>query len=137
MKKMFLIFSHKLTPKQTEDAQKNLNIDEFIPLPKELQQIWSNIPPEIKNLKKQLKPIKKFLKKNVTKKDYVLIQGDFGAVYEIVNLTKKLNAVAIYATTKREFSEKVIDGKVVKTSIFSHILFREYWDDNINFGNGR
>ena len=126
MKKMFLIFSHKLTSTQIEDAKQNLHIDEFIPLPKELQQIWSNIPPEIESLKKQLKPIRKFLKKNVTKDDYVLIQGDFGAVYEIVNLAKKLNAVAIYATTKREFSEKVVDGKVVKTSIFSHILFREY-----------
>ena len=41
-------------------------------------------------------------------------------------LSKKLDTIALYATTKREFSEKLVDGKVVKTSIFSHILFREY-----------
>ena len=126
MKKMFLLFSHKLTPKQIDDAKKNLNIDEFIPLPNTLQQLWSNIPPEIDTLKKQLKPIKKFLKKSAKKGDYILIQGDFGAVYNMVNFAKKLNTVALYATTKREFSEKVVDGKVIKTSIFSHILFREY-----------
>jgi len=35
MKKMFLIFSHKLTPAQIEDAKKSLGIDEFVELPEE------------------------------------------------------------------------------------------------------
>ena len=126
MKKMFLLFSHKLTPAQIEDAKQNLKVDEFIYLPKELQQIWSNIPPEKESLNKLLKPLKKYLKKNVNPNDCVLIQGDFGAVYEMVNYAKKLDTIALYATTKREFSEKKIDDKIVKTSIFSHILFREY-----------
>ena len=123
---MFLLFSHNLTPTQIEDAKKNLNIDKFVPLSTSLQQIWSNIPPDIKNLKQKLKPIKKFLKQNVKKDDFVLIQGDFGAVYSLVNYAKKLNTIALYATTKREFSEKLVDGKVIKTSVFYHILFREY-----------
>jgi len=125
---MFLLFSHKLTATQIEDATKNFGIDEFVPLPEELQQIWSNVPPQLKSLKKHLKPLKKYLKKNLNSDDYVLIQGDFGAVYEMVNYVKKSNTVALYATTKREFTEKKIDDKIIKTSIFSHILFREFKD---------
>ncbi len=124
--KMFLLFSHKLTSEQIEDSKKNLKVEEFIYLPEELQKIWSNIPAEIENLNDLLKPIKKFLKKNINRGDYILIQGDFGAVYKFVRFAKKNQLKPIYATTKREFTEKEVNGKIIKTSTFSHVRFREY-----------
>jgi len=126
MKKMFLLFSHTLTKEQEVDAIQNLKVKEFVYLPKNLQKIWSNVPADIENVDEFLEPIKEFLKQNVNEKDFVLIQGDFGATCKMVSFAKSLNAIAVYATTKRDSVEKVVDGKIVKTSIFKHIMFRKF-----------
>jgi len=126
MKKMILLFSHELTPAQKSDAEENLGVDEFIKLPKDLQSLWSNIPPELKELDSYLEPIKEFIRDNIQKGDFALIQGDFGATCKIASFVKKLDIVAIYATTKRDVEEREIKGKIVKTSVFEHIRFRRF-----------
>jgi hypothetical protein len=123
---MFLLFSHKLTDEQINDAKKSLGVNEFIYLPQELQDLWSKIPANIDSLNQYLTPLKTYLKHNANKNDYVLIQGDFGAVYEMVNFAKSINLVPIYATTKRETKEQKQQDRIVKTSIFKHIRYRKY-----------
>jgi len=126
MKKMFLLFSHTLTEEQIQDAQQSLEIEEFIELSNSLQVCWSNIPPTAKDLDLYLKPIKDWLQKQINKEDYVLVQGDFGATCKMVSFVKEIGAKAVYATTKREAIEKRIEGKIIKTSIFKHVMFREF-----------
>ena len=124
---MILFFSHHLTEAQIEDAQKNYAIEEFVSLPKELQPLWSQIDPDIPTLKEGLKPLFDFLKTEAKKGDYALIQGDFGAVYLMVNYAKELGVIPVYATTKREAVEYIDEnGKLVKKSVFEHRRFREY-----------
>ena len=125
--KMFLFFSHKLTPEQIKDAKENLGVDEFVYLPQELQKKFSNVPPEIDDIKEYSLDFIEFLEKNVSKEDYVLIQGDFGVVYWLVDYCKENNLKAVYATTKRVVKEEVIDGKVIKISEFKHVKFRFYF----------
>ena len=124
--KMFLLFSHSLTDEQIKDGIENLKVTKFISLPENLQKIWSNIPPELETLKSYLNEIKNFIRLNGNSGDYILIQGDFGAVYEMVEFSKQNSFVPIYATTKREVIEKKEGDKVVKKSIFKHIKFRRY-----------
>jgi hypothetical protein len=123
--KMYLLFSHKLTQEQSDDA-KRLGVSEFVSLPKELQNKFSNVPPELESIGEYIKPIKEFLEQNLTSKDIVLIQGDFGVVCEIVKFCKEKKVKAVYATTKRVVKEMEKDGKKVKISEFKHIRFREY-----------
>lgn len=129
MRKMFLFFSHSLTNIQIEDGKNNLKIKDFVPLPKELQILWSNIPSELVLLKEYLQPFRNFLVENSEYEDVVLIQGDFGAVYQMVNFAKDLGLKTVYATTTRVIEEVVIDNKTVKKSIFEHRGFREYEND--------
>ncbi len=126
MKKMFLLFSHNLTQTQIDDAKNNFGVKDFVPLPKELQLLWSNIPSELISLKEYLLPIRNFLAENSEYEDVVLIQGDFGAVYQMVNFANNLGLKAVYATTTRVIEETVEDEKTVKKSIFEHRRFREY-----------
>lgn len=126
MKKMFLLFSHTLTQTQIDDAKENLSIEEFISLNSDLQTTWSNIPSDIKSLNDYLLPFRNYLVKNSKHEDVVLIQGDFGAVYQMVNFAKALGLKTVYATTRRVIEEVVIDNKTVKKSIFEHRRFREY-----------
>jgi hypothetical protein len=123
--KMFLFFSHKLTSKQIEDAT-NLGIKKFIYLPQNLQQLWSNVPPELEELNEYIKPFYKFLEKNSKKGDYVLIQGDFGLSCKLAAFSKEKDLIPVYSTTKRKSVEINKDGKIIKTSEFIHIRFRRY-----------
>ncbi len=58
-------------------------------LPLELQSIWSQVPTD-KDLifNDYLEDIKKFLMDNLNSGDFVLVQGDFGATYQMVNFCK-------------------------------------------------
>lgn len=126
MKRMFLLFSHNLSEIQLNDAKSNWEISEVVSLPNKLQDIWSNIPADIEKLREYLLPIRNFLAENSQYGDVVLIQGDFGAVYQMVNFSKDLGLIPVYATTSREIEEFEENGKTIKKSIFEHIRFREY-----------
>lgn len=126
MSKMLLLFSHKLTQSQKEDAISSLKVYDFVYLPDDLQELWSNIPADLTNLNNFLMPIKEYIKNNAKVNDIILTQGDFGAVYEMVNFTKNLGLIPVYSTTKREIKTEEIDGKIVKSSVFEHIKFRKF-----------
>ncbi len=127
MRKMLLIFSHKLTSDQSLQAEKQLNVDEFIYLPSDLQHLWSNIPPTVETLSNYLEPIKKWIVKTAKKGDYLLIQGDFGATYLVVSFAFKNNLIPVYSTTKRIYDEKLLEnGNKELKHIINHIMFRKY-----------
>ena len=123
---MILLFSHKLTNEQKQDAKNSFVIDEFIYLSDDLQKIWSNISPDLQTIQDILEPIKEFIKTNSNQDNVVLIQGDFGACFIMVNFCKDLGLKTLYATTKRIAQEYEKDGKMIKKSIFEHRRFREY-----------
>lgn len=130
--RLFLIFNHKLTNDQIKSARDQLNIDNFIYLPDELQKIWNTINPEGILEMENLKMITDWMKSETVKSDYILIQGDFGATFYLVDFCFKNDLVPIYATTIREVIEKTEDnGTVKKTNVFKHINFRIYerWKD--------
>ncbi len=124
MKKMFLLFSHKLSNEQMIDAQNTFGVAKFISLPLQLQKLWKNFNPDIKKL--TLEDFKSFLSQNANQGDVVLIQGDFGATFAMVNFALESGLVPVYATTQREVVEVVEDGQTVKKSIFKHRRFRRY-----------
>jgi len=126
MKRMFLIFSHRLTEEQEMDARESFGVEEFVYLPEKLQKVWSNIPPEAENIKSFLEDVKQFLRDNAKTGDIVLIQGDFGAVVEMVEFVRYW-LIPVYATTKRVSKEIEKDGKIVKVSEFKHVRFRKYY----------
>ena len=126
MRQMILLFSHSLSDAQKADARENYGIEAFVPMPEDMQKLWSSIPAQIKDISTYIQPIKAFVEDISHRGDMVLIQGDFGATYALVNYCRSLELVTLYATTKRNVVEKSIDGKVVKSSVFEHVRFREY-----------
>lgn len=126
MKKLLVLFSHKLTKEQIEDSTNNLKVNEIITLPEDLQKIWSNVSPYLDN-KALLKEIHDFITKKLSSEDYALVQGEWGYVYDTVNFCKENNIIPIYATTERVVSESTQeDGTIEKTSIFKHVMFKRY-----------
>lgn len=126
-KKLILLFSHKLTKSQNDDAISSLGITEFVVMPNHLQQHWSNVPPELDNISVFLTDIRLWLIDVVDDNDYILIQGDFGATYFFVNWAYKNKLTPIYSTTKRIHEEELLsDGSIEIKKTFTHKLFRRY-----------
>lgn len=126
-KRMYLVFSHQLTETQIEDAKKTLGVETFIYMPTNLQQVWSKIDPEVTDIRPLVTKIITWLDNDCNKGDYVLVQGDYGAIYQIVNYCKNRDLKPIYSTTERKAKEVIKDNNTVTlTHEVSHVMFRAY-----------
>lgn len=126
MTTMFLLFSHKLTNDQIVSAKEDLNCENLVYLPEELQNLWSNIPPTEEGYEYLVK-FKNFILNNYKKGDYVLIQGDWGYTYHMINFCKEIGVIPVYSTTERN-SKDIInnDGSISKISLFKHVIYKRY-----------
>ena len=123
MKILFTLINHTLTSEQEEDARKNLNVDKFINI---TDAMWSDIDPSEKSIIKFVEVYKDKLKKQAKAGDVLLVQGDFGATYNMIRFAKSMGLIVVYATTNRIVSEQVENGKAVIKREFKHARFREY-----------
>jgi len=128
LSKLFLIFNHQLSQDQEKEARDVLKVDEIINLPPQLQEFWSNIPPDVELTDEMFENIKAFLRQNKGEgENLCLSQGDFGATVYLVSWCFKNGFVPIYATTKRVAKEVVRpDGTVELLKVFKHERFRKY-----------
>ena len=126
---LFLIFNHQLTKNQEVDALTSLGVDQIVKLPAELEELWRQVPPAISKTDSYLEPIRRWLSDHASESDYVLIQGDFGATYILVNYAFEKGLIPIYSSTHREaFEEQQADGTVALRHMFRHTRFRRYGD---------
>ena len=123
---LYLLFNHTLTQEQSNDAYATLKVADIIYAPRELLSLWRSIPPELPHIKERLYPLYDYMFKTCKAGDYMLIQGDFGATYQVVQKALSLGLIPLYATTKRYAVEKMIEGQMVKRSLFRHVMFRRY-----------
>ncbi|MDU1443549.1 MAG: CRISPR-associated protein Csx20 [Clostridium cochlearium] len=127
MNKMFLLFSHELTEGQIKEAENRFKIEKFIYLTDELQKLWSNIPPEGELDETYIKEFKDFISSKSEKGDYILIQGEFGMTYNMVQWSFKKGYIPIYASSKRVYKYiQKEDGTIENIHIFKHVNFRRY-----------
>lgn len=121
MRKLLLLFSHKLTEKQLIDVKETLKCDEIIYLPENLKERWQNM-----DIEENLDEFKKFLENLTSEGDYVLVQGEWGATYQIINYCKAKKLIPIYSSTKREVEERKEGESIIKLSKFKHRGFVKY-----------
>ncbi|MCF7859663.1 MAG: hypothetical protein K9N07_10155 [Candidatus Cloacimonetes bacterium] len=127
MPNLYLFFSHSLTEDQEKEVYEKLKCEKILPLKEELQKLWGQIPPEGEISDTMVEPFMKYLSKETKPGDFVLIQGEFGVSFALVNWCIQNDRIPIYATTKRlSLEEKQPDGSIKKINIFKHIQFRRY-----------
>lgn len=124
--KMLVILSHELLKEQIIEANEKLNVDLIVEIPGELKKIWGNIYPEGPFPLDLVEKIIKWIDKNSKGGDYVLVQGDFGATYYVVDYCIKNGRIPIYATTNREVEERIENGVTRIERVFRHVNFRKY-----------
>lgn len=122
MTEAYILFSHTLLQEQERELKNKFFCKKINYLPKNLQILWSNIPEDndFSNL------FFDFLEENAKTGDYILIQGEWGITYKIVNFCFKKNYIPIYSFSKRISKEIIEQNTVIKTSYFKHIKFKKY-----------
>jgi len=124
---LILLFNHHLTPDQEFDAREKLSIMKVVEPPEPLRALWANVPPDLDELDAYLEPIKQWLLDHARPDDCVLVQGDFGATYLLVNFALECGLVPVYSATEREATEEPQpDGSIKLSHRFLHKRFREY-----------
>jgi hypothetical protein len=124
---LILLSNHQLTLRQKNEAREQLGVSAILEPPLELRDLWGNVPPDLPALGSYLDPLVEWLVSHGKPGDYVLIQGDFGATYRMVDFAFEKGFIPVYSTTRREATEEVQpDGSVKLTHRFMHCRFREY-----------
>jgi len=118
--------SHRLSDVQMKEANDILKIESIKMLPLELQQVWSNIDPKGELPVDVLAPIKNWILAESNEQDYVLVQGEFGATFYMVDYCFHIQRIPIYATSVRQVEEKVLNDVTVTNRTFKHVNFRKY-----------
>jgi len=124
---LLLVFNHKLTPHQRNEAYDALGVNEIVSLSPDLQNLWSFVPPDLPEIAGYIRPIHDWVSSNGSVGDFILIQGDFGACYLTVQFAFEQGLVPVYSTTQRNAVEEHDgDGTVRITHAFRHQAFRKY-----------
>ena len=124
---LFLIFNHDITSVQENDACGSLGVEQIRCLPPDLKALWRQVPPDLTEIYDYLEPVKAWLARQAAESDYVLIQGDFGACFIMVNFAFERGLIPIYSTTDREAAEEHgSNGTVKLVHQFKHQIFRKY-----------
>ena len=126
MKILIVLMSHNMTENQKEDAYKTLKVKDILESNQDIKNIWSNIEPKSSLDLSRLDLVIDWIKKNSRKGDYILVQGEFGATFYIVDYCFKSNLIPIYATSKRQVIEEIQGDKIITNRTFKHEGFRKY-----------
>jgi hypothetical protein len=127
MTRLFFLFNHTPTAAQYADARRTLGVEHFIEPPEHIQSLWRQVPPEPGCIAEYLAPVNEWLTEQARPGDFLLIQGDFGATYLMVNFALENGLVPIYSTTERQALERHgPDGSVQLSHTFRHCRFRRY-----------
>jgi len=119
MKKIILLFSHTLTEPQVKELKEDWNCEEIVYMPTELKNNWMDVTDDV-----DISQFQKFLLENLQKGDYVLIQGEWGLTYNMINFAKENNFIPLYAGTTRKVTEHKEGDKVIKNSVYIHTIYK-------------
>jgi hypothetical protein len=127
MPKLIVLFNHTLTPAQEADARASLGVADIVLPPDEVRRLWARVPPAADSLRGYLAPVADWLDSAAAAGDFVLVQGEFGATFILVNHCLQRGYVPVYSTTGREAEEEhLADGSVAVRHRFAHVRFRRY-----------
>ena len=127
MSDLYLLFNHQLTDNQAEQAGLELGVQAIHKPPSEVSRSWANIPPEPAAIRDILESVFSWIDSTVSAGDFLLVQGDFGACYLVLEHIRTAGIIPVYATTRRQAVEqRLADDTVQLTHRFQHVRFRTY-----------
>ena len=125
MRKCFCLLNHKLTQKQLDELAQKYQVSDIEYPPKAVSDFWLQIPTTAQILKAYLQPVTDWIQK-AGQGDLIIIQGESGSTFALVDWALSKAFIPLYAVTKRIETEEMQGEKVVRHYVFEHECFREY-----------
>lgn len=125
MRKAFVLLNHHLTDNQIKELNGKYLCDQIIYPGKELSDKWSGIAPVSELDMNTIKEVINWLDSS-SMDDVLVIQGEFGSTFYIVDYALQKGIIPVHAVTKRVAQESR-EGEIVKRSyVFEHCCYRKY-----------
>ena len=127
MPRLFNITNHAITDEQRSDAVSSLGIDEVVETPPDVARCWGTVPPELDSVSGYVQPVIDWLEsQSMQFNDVVWVQGEWGAVFAVVEWCCQNCIRCVYATTKRYAEEVETDKGIQIMHLFKHVRFRDF-----------
>lgn len=123
--KAYCLLNHELTENQKNELFTKFNCESIIYPEKELSAIWSQIPAVESIDLSVIKAVTDWLG-NTQEGDVLIIQGEFGSTFMLVDYALKNKMIPLHAVTKRVATEQRNGETVQRQYIFEHVCFRRY-----------
>ena len=123
--KAYCLLNHELTENQKNELLTRFNCQSIIYREKELTAIWSQIPAVESIDLSVIKAVTDWLG-DAQEGDVLIIQGEFGATFMLVDYALKNKMIPLHAVTKRVATEQRNGETVQRQYIFEHVCFRRY-----------
>ena len=125
MKTAFCLINHQLTENQITELRENYSVSNIKYPEPALSQAWAQIPA---TQQLDMKPINSVIEWLADAKagDLVIIQGEYGSTFLLVDYTMKNKLVPLHAVSKRISKEIRVGEQVQKQNVFEHVCFRAY-----------
>jgi len=123
--KAYCLLNHQLTENQKKELLEKYDCNEIIYPTEELSATWSQIPAIQKIDRSIINAVISWLDA-AEEGDVLIIQGEFGSTFMLVDFALKHNLIPLHAVTKRVASEQRNGEVVQRQYIFEHVCFRPY-----------
>lgn len=124
MNKAYCLLNHELTDLQIVELKNDYSLTDIIYPNEDIKKLWMQLP-FVDYTKSFFSRILKWLD-NTTKGDVLIIQGEFGATFALVDYCLNKSLIPIHSVTKRVAKERRDGEKVHREYEFEHIRFRRY-----------
>lgn len=125
MKRAFCLLNHILTEKQISELKEKFGVKTIVYTPESLSKKWSQIPATPKIDSNVISSTIQWL--SVAQPgDILIVQGEFGSTFVLVDYGLKNKLVPVHAVTKRVSEEKRSRNQITKQNVFKHVCFRKY-----------
>ena len=125
MAKAFCLLNHELTQNQILELKDKFGVEKIEYPSEQLSKSWSQIPAVEEIDMNIITAIVNWLS-SANQNDILIVQGEFGSTFMLVDYALKKNLVPIYAVTTRISKEVRVGEQVQKVNVFEHVCFRKY-----------
>ena len=134
MPSVLCLLNHDLTKRQSEELVEKYSAFQIMYPPDALKKTWASIPTNNEISGSELAEFTDWIIVNSKPGDYLVVQGEFGSTFYLVEFAFAHHLIPLHSVTKRIAREMRINEVVRRTYIFEHIRFRRYavYEEGIN-----